>query len=273
MCTLTIVTICRENGKELRRTLKSVERHFDARSMEQLVVDGSVSDDCREVAEKFSWVQRIAEKNGQGVYGAMNEGAVEAVGRYVIFLNAGDELFEEAPFQRILQELRDARGPAVFFGDTVRVVGGDWFRVKTTLTGGGRREVTPVRTVHSATFYPRELFDNVVYDAKLSVSADYDLTRRAIGTYGAVYLDALISIFEIGGISSAPTTWNEVWRHYNEFVATRNVGGEEKLTFILKKLSLVLIGRVISVSTIYRLGYRMRPWRFERLKRSPMSSR
>lgn len=97
---LTIVTINRNNAAGLARTLESTfgaQPGFD--DWEQIVVDGASSDGSYAVLDKWKDHPRLGwhvSEPDTGIYNAMNKGASHARGDYLLFLNSGDVLLENA---------------------------------------------------------------------------------------------------------------------------------------------------------------------------------
>lgn len=101
---LSIVTINRNNGAGLYKTLRSVER-LDMKDRELIVVDGDSTDGSAEIARDFSHIidTLIAEPD-DGIYAAMNKGARATAGEWVIFMNSGDsfaapDALNDLPFE------------------------------------------------------------------------------------------------------------------------------------------------------------------------------
>jgi glycosyltransferase involved in cell wall biosynthesis len=87
---LSIVTINRNNGAQLRRTLSSflpLRRHPD---LEFVFVDGLSSDDSLAIAAEFYAPHELVSEADRGVFHAMNKGLRRSNGDYVLWINSGD---------------------------------------------------------------------------------------------------------------------------------------------------------------------------------------
>ncbi|MCF0039279.1 glycosyltransferase family 2 protein [Dyadobacter fanqingshengii] len=95
---LTIITITYNAEQFLERTLKSVQAALNnitkLQAVEYLIIDGKSSDNTLEIAKHFSFISNIVSEPDRGLYDAMNKGLTLAKGKYVWFLNAGDEIFK-----------------------------------------------------------------------------------------------------------------------------------------------------------------------------------
>lgn len=95
---LTIITITYNAEPFLERTLRSVEAALSGFShpekLEYLIIDGNSKDQTLRIADRFSFISKVISEPDRGLYDAMNKGLLLAQGKYVWFLNAGDEIFE-----------------------------------------------------------------------------------------------------------------------------------------------------------------------------------
>ncbi len=108
----------------LENCLRSVERAIKGLEAEVFVVDNaSVDDSVAMVAQRFPWVQLIANDHNPGFSVANNQAIRQSKGRYVLLLNP-DTLVEESTFSKCLA-----------FADAHPEVGGLGVRM---IDGGGR---------------------------------------------------------------------------------------------------------------------------------------
>lgn len=120
---LTIITVTFQAEKYLARTLDSVERalsdvNHPAR-LEYLIIDGGSKDQTLAIAERYPFVSKIISEKDKGLYDAMNKGLRLASGKYVWFLNAGDEAFDTHTLRNLLSSLETGAG--VYYSDAMMV--------------------------------------------------------------------------------------------------------------------------------------------------------
>lgn len=106
---LSIVVICRENPKELLRTINSILSQTK-KSLEIIIVDGSLkelrkdyyflSEAINILEKKFFKVNYILQ-NGKGISNAFNLAIKKSTRKYIMFLNSGDELFSSSSLKNI----------------------------------------------------------------------------------------------------------------------------------------------------------------------------
>lgn len=120
---LTIVTITYNAERFLPRTLKSVKKALthvsDKTTIEYLIIDGGSKDQTLAVAAEFDFISKVISEPDRGLYDAMNKGQFLASGKYLWFLNAGDEVQDET----ILQQLTSAMesDADVYYSDALLV--------------------------------------------------------------------------------------------------------------------------------------------------------
>lgn len=120
---LTIITVTFQAEKFLARTLDSVEKALSAvknsTQLEYLIIDGGSQDRTLAIAEKYHFISKIISEKDKGLYDAMNKGLRLASGKYVWFLNAGDEAFNSQTLQNLLSSLET--GADVYYSDAMMV--------------------------------------------------------------------------------------------------------------------------------------------------------
>jgi glycosyltransferase involved in cell wall biosynthesis len=120
---LTIVTITYNAEKYLPRTLQSVGKALAGitgkNQVEYLIIDGKSTDSTIRIAGQSAFVSRIISEPDRGLYDAMNKGLQFATGKYVWFLNAGDEIYDQLVLAKLFESFdTDAD---VFYSDAMFV--------------------------------------------------------------------------------------------------------------------------------------------------------
>src|SRR5690606_40314490 len=92
---ISIITIVYNNVHEIGITIASVACQRYA-NIEYIVIDGQSTDGTMQVIQEHaSHIDVLVSEKDKGIYDAMNKGLSRATGDYVLFLNSGDELFDE----------------------------------------------------------------------------------------------------------------------------------------------------------------------------------
>ncbi|MCE7058791.1 glycosyltransferase family 2 protein [Dyadobacter sp. CY343] len=110
---LTIITVTYNAGTVVERTLKSVQAALaqveKPELVEYLIIDGKSNDDTLSICGRYSELisKTVSEKDG-GIYDAMNKGMALASGKYLWFLNAGDEIYNRDILRDLLPVLNQS---------------------------------------------------------------------------------------------------------------------------------------------------------------------
>lgn len=120
---LTIITITYNAEQFLNRTLNSVQAGLscllESQKVEYLLVDGKSSDSTLEIARHYPFLSKIVSEPDRGLYDAMNKGLALANGKYVWFLNAGDEIFDPGTLKNLFEAF--ASDADVYYSDAMLV--------------------------------------------------------------------------------------------------------------------------------------------------------
>ena len=104
----TIITATFNAADTIARTIESVDSQL-CRDYEHLIIDGTSSDNTLAIAEAtVNPLRKIYSEPDKGLYDAMNKGISKAVGKYLIFLNAGDK-FHSTQTLQLLPEVKTLR--------------------------------------------------------------------------------------------------------------------------------------------------------------------
>lgn len=169
---LSVVTVTCNDEQGLSRTLRSLVRLQDesAGEVEVLVQNGGDPEAVVQLVSAYPWVESVSEPD-LGIYDAMNRATRRARGKYVWYLNGGDEV-GDVSWADIRSHL--TREVGMFFFDYVRVFegAGEYRRAR---SASYLRHALP--TSHQAIIYPKMVDVPGPYRPDL-LSADYELTAR-----------------------------------------------------------------------------------------------
>ena len=174
MCRFSIIIVCKNEEKNIRKTLNSVlQQKFT--DFECIVMDG-LSDDktCNilyELKERDSRIKVYSQKD-LGIYDAMNKGIKKAGGEYIYFLNAKDTFYNENVLEyvdTILEKETDILIGRVCVRERLEPlsIGVESLEKMWELVKGARC------ICHQAMVVKRECLENG-FDLQYRISADYD---------------------------------------------------------------------------------------------------
>lgn len=205
---ISIITVTYNAGRFLERTLRSLVAQGDALAdVEYLIIDGQSTDNTLDLVRQYerSITRWVSEPDG-GLYDAMNKGQRLARGRYVWFMNAGDELYDAQTLSRLLDRMR-ATGADVYYSDAL-YVSEDGSPV------GLRSVVTPHALPHNLTWPDMALGMKVCHQAFVArrsiappyptdnLSADLDWEIRCLKAASRIeYVDFTLCRYLVGGLS------------------------------------------------------------------------
>jgi len=196
----------KDNAEGLNKTLKSIDNQIDKR-FEYIVIDAASKDDSVSLLEKSGqMIDQWVSESDRGIYDGMNKGIAKASGKYLLFLNSGDILYESITTQRFLtgnyqEDL--IYGDLIFRSETEKGKLSDVchnypkdlnFSFFYTSSLG-----------HPSTFIKKSLLVNSGgYSANLKIVSDWEFFAREICLNKATFkkIDGPIAIFYTDGISS-----------------------------------------------------------------------
>ena len=148
-------------------------------------------------------------KKDSGIYDAMNQGAEEAQGEYLYYLNCGDRFYSK----NVLQEMADfisgqarteggMQQPGIYYGNIFERLTGQKVASNPHMDAFGCYRNVPC---HQACFYARELLEKHPFETGYKVRADYEqflwcFFQKEEKVHFA-YRDMLIADYEGGGFS------------------------------------------------------------------------
>jgi glycosyltransferase involved in cell wall biosynthesis len=200
---LTIVTITRNDGLGLRRTLDSYA-HWCGDEVDGVVVDGGEDNGLAVAKIVGARPLAVVQREARGIADAMNAGLREARGEWVWFVNGGDAVHEELSPDWLLELLRKTRADVV-----VGAVHFDDEAVPRKLPPLERQwPLTVCWLPHPSTIVRRELLNQVGgFDERWRIAMDFDLWHRLL--VGGTVVDVIstpFARFDINGVSQRRET-------------------------------------------------------------------
>lgn len=175
---LTIITVCLNDKSGLKRTAESIVRQAH-QDFEWIVVDGNSSDGTADLFEHYSGrIDHFISEPDDGIYDAMNKGIVLASGKYCLFINAGDTLYDLKVIQRLHSHLvgdlvigqMEVCSPVDMSKNGIRE-----FENRKI----GKRYIFYKTLPHQSTCIKKALFDKYgLYDTSFVIAADHDFFVR-----------------------------------------------------------------------------------------------
>ena len=249
---ISVITVCLNAEKEIEYTIESILNQ-DFADFEYLIKDGQSDDSTLEIAEKYR--NRFQEKNipfriisekDEGLYDAMNQAAGCAEGEWIIYINAGDALFDEHVLKCLSSEISGSAD--VIYGDAVLLEND---RYKLLKAGSIERFKNYNPICHQASLTRTEIIRKYSFDPKYEIAADFDLFLKAClsNEKGFKKTDFAFCVFRLGGISS-----KKIRQREKEFDASRKENGLKRAVFPHLQIFWIVVVDKIRTIAIKILG-------------------
>ena len=195
---LSVITICLNAKKMLEMTSESLICQKTI-NFQWIVIDGNSVDGTQSIIQKYEKnCDLFISEPDDGIYDAMNKGLRYAKGEYVLFLNAGDTLYNSKTLSSIN-----------FFINRDLIVGDLYFCQNKELNKSPNKlqknYLLKKMLPHQATFFRRDIFDKYgFFDTSYRIAGDYEMFSRLIQKYKVSYshVPGIIANFDETGISS-----------------------------------------------------------------------
>ncbi len=196
---ITIGIIGYDLSDELLRTLESLKQvpddcevviqisQCDPRQLEDFVEQARSGLNISNV--------RALQPGDSGIYNAMNRIRSSATGRYLWYLNAGDDMHPARSLPEVTSLLTEQtcygfRSEQLFAQDV-------YLRPRAAET-----DPSFARIGHQSTIYVADAFRAHAFNERLPVSADLEFNHACFGQTGMRYVPMTLSRFRLGGVSN-----------------------------------------------------------------------
>ena len=226
---ISVITVCLNAEKDIEYTINSVLDQ-DFTDYEYLIMDGGSDDSTIDIAERYR--ARFREKNisfdmvsekDEGLYDAMNKAAGHAAGEWIIFINAGDALFDRNVLKNLSAEISDRYD--VLYGDAVMLEKG-MYKLLRAESVERLRNTNPI--CHQASITRTKAVRKYSFDSRYKIAADFDLFLKIYLSDADRFkeLEMPFCVFKLGGISNSNILLRE-----KEFDASRKMNGMKRVRF------------------------------------------
>lgn len=204
---ISVITVCYNSAKTLRRTLQSVADQ-DWPDVEHIVIDGGSTDSTADILEAFrSRLAYVVSEPDKGIYDAMNKGLAQASGDVICFLNADDQYASNNVISIIGAEMLDNNVDALA-GDVIFFKEGNPSKIVRRYRSD---HFTPNRLswgwmpAHPALFLRNEIVRRVGYfKSDYKIAGDFEFIIRVFHGQSVRYrhLPKILVHMQAGGIST-----------------------------------------------------------------------
>jgi glycosyltransferase involved in cell wall biosynthesis len=203
---IAIVTITKDDAAGIRKTIASVEQQ-DFSEYEHVVVDGGSRTDIADWLGLWRNADThrhiLVEDPPDGIYPAMNTGIENTSAPIILILNGGDQLLPGA--LRRVSEHHKLHGWRWAYGGTESREPDGRLEGRLTRTRFSKHKFRAGLHLvpHLSAFVTRDLYRELgLYRVDLGTGADQEFFMRASGVAEPGELPGILSVFELGGVSS-----------------------------------------------------------------------
>jgi len=217
---LSIIMAVRNVGASIDTTLRSLCAQTWT-GWELIIIDGASTDDTLAALAPFQdHIATLISEPDQGIADAWNKALPHCRGEWVLFLGAGDRLWQADTLVQAMPVL-DSLAPecGVCYGQVavadhdgriVEQLGKPWEAAVLDLP-------TAMPIPHQGTFQRRALFDRTGgFDTSLRYAIDYDFMLRTLPRSPPHFMNMTVSVFAEGGVSTRPELRLAVMREYRQ---------------------------------------------------------
>ena len=195
---VSIITVVYNGEEFLEETILSVLNQ-SYENIEYVIIDGGSTDGTVDIIKKYEdkidyWVS----EPDKGIYDAMNKGLDNVTGKWINFMNAGDKFYNSKVLEEVFCE-RYAINIGIIYGKTD--IGNKVLKYKKNLDLKDMSQGMMI--CHQSTFYKSD--KNIRYVLSYKICGDQEYTMQYLKKYKALYIDKIIAIYLLGGISSMST--------------------------------------------------------------------
>lgn len=195
----SVISVVLNDRTHFKRTADSLLRQSGA-NFEWIVIDGGSTDGTRELCEEYAeHIAVYTSEPDNGIFDAMNKGLAHASGNYVLFLNAGDRLCENA-LEHVSASLATLSGEEsmLFAAALFEYPSGHQYIQRPREIGDYIWHHAPAS--HQATFFRRDLHQKFLHDPWYRVCADYhSVCSIYVAEPQCGYLDEVVVHCKHGG--------------------------------------------------------------------------
>jgi len=243
---LSVATVVFNDSVGLKKTINSVRSHKNkGAKIEFIIADGgSDRPTLNVINDESDVIDVVLNGPDDGIYDGMNKLLVAASGDSILFINAGDVLYEHMDLVSIMKfcEL-DKKN---YFGKVVQRYNDDcYMRPKSIPDDIDLKDIS-----HQAFLVPKKIYKLIFYDLNYAVSSDRLWIKACISEAETVYIDEVISVFDLGGVSNSSSFKSLV------FKCRENVPLSRKSQQFFKLVLRVFCSQAFYYRIIYFFKYR-----------------
>lgn len=201
---ISIITITKNSENTILETLNSIHNQT-YKNIEHIIVDGGSTDKTIEYISKYPKKIKFLKQKKKGIYNAFNLGIKSATGELVGILNS-DDIYNNDNVLEKVAKISKKINKDIYIGDVCYFNGNNFGRIVRYFSSQ-KFKVFHLKfglmPAHTATFVKKKIYNNIKYDERLSIAADYKFFVECfLKKKNSFYLlKFLVTRMKTGGIS------------------------------------------------------------------------
>jgi len=197
--TFSIITVVLNGENIIRTTLDSIANQT-YKNFELIVIDGGSTDNTIEMVNCFQKninLKYLTEKD-DGIYDAMNKGIELSKGKWILFMNAGDCLFDQDTLQYLASSIKST--DHIIYGDNKVIYSSK--KQKVRKAGQYKDLWKGSQFCHQSSIIKSDIHKRIKFNTSYRLAADFDFFYQCNKdnlTFRKV--NAIISKTSAGGVS------------------------------------------------------------------------
>ena len=202
----SIVTINYNNRKGLEQTIESViNQKYD--NFEFIIIDGGSNDGSAELLNKYERnINYAVSEKDDGIYNAMNKGIRAAIGEYIVFMNSGDQFYDEFVLLKYQENICD--NYQIYYGNAIGVNEDHGLKDIIYPSELNLSQWLYDTINHQASAIKRSLFTTYgFYNEQSKITADWQFFTKMYLLHQVQfkYISSFLAKIDLNGISSDPS--------------------------------------------------------------------
>lgn len=199
---ISYVTVVRNNEKDIRRTIDSVQAQT-YKNVEHIILDGASTDKTLEIVKEYeNNIDYFASEEDKGLYDALNKAIPLCRGDLICVLNSDDWLSKEAA-KIVAKNYTKTKNELILASASVKI---DTLNTMHWIPSMVEKNsyFTVANCCHNAIYATKGAYEaSGTYDIKYKIAADFKWIMSCFDSdSNFIYLDDIVVNYSLGGISS-----------------------------------------------------------------------
>ncbi|MFY0650400.1 MAG: glycosyltransferase [Cyclobacteriaceae bacterium] len=224
---VSVITVCKDSGKTIDDTIKSVKSQTH-KEIEHIFCDGGSQDNTVDIIQSHYGEDSIL-LNGpdKGIYDAINKGIKHCTGEIVAILNSDDFYASDQVIENVVNAFEN--GTEAAYGDLVYIKPENTSKIVRYWKTGtiDQKKFQRGWTIpHPALFIRKSVYDKYgLYNDSYKIAGDYDLILRLFYTHkiSSNYIPKILVKMRTGGASNGSLP-KKLAVHREDVLAWKNNG-------------------------------------------------